>query len=89
MDVDRYLERIGYEGPREADERTLAALQRAHLLTVPFDSLDCLLGNRVTVEPEDAYRKVVEARRGGFCFERRSASRSTAARFAGCWSRPV
>lgn len=69
MDVDRYLERIGYEGPREADGRTLAALQRAHLLTVPFDSLDCLLGNRVTVEPEDAYRKVVEARRGGFCFE--------------------
>jgi N-hydroxyarylamine O-acetyltransferase len=69
VDVERYLERIGYDGPREADERTLAALQRAHLLSVPFDALDCLLGNRVTVEPEDAYRKVVEARRGGFCFE--------------------
>jgi N-hydroxyarylamine O-acetyltransferase len=69
MDVERYLERIGYVGPREPNERTLAALQRAHLLNVPFEALDCILGNRVTVQPEDAYRKVVDAERGGFCFE--------------------
>jgi N-hydroxyarylamine O-acetyltransferase len=69
VDLDRYLKRIGYDGPREPTERTLAALQRAHILNVPFDALDCLLGNRVTVEPEDAYRKVVDAGRGGYCFE--------------------
>ena len=69
MDVTRYLRRIGYHGPLDADHRTLAALQRAHLLAVPFDALDCHLGNRVTVEPADAYRKVVEHGRGGYCFE--------------------
>jgi N-hydroxyarylamine O-acetyltransferase len=68
MQVDRYLARIGYDGPRTPDRATLAALQRAHLRTVPFDALDCLLGNPVSLAPEDAYRKVVELGRGGFCF---------------------
>lgn len=69
MDVDAYLARIGYAGPRSATPRTLAALQRAHLRAVPFEALDCHLGNPVSVEPVDAYRKVVGDRRGGFCFE--------------------
>jgi N-hydroxyarylamine O-acetyltransferase len=69
MDPGALLERMGFEGPPEASPSTLAALQRAHLLHVPFDALDCHLGNRVTVEPADAYRKVVLERRGGFCFE--------------------
>ncbi len=69
MDFARYLDRMGYDGPLEPRHETLAALQRAHLLAVPFDSLDCNLGNPVSVAPEDAYRKVVEHNRGGFCFE--------------------
>ena len=69
MDFGRYLERIGYDGPLGVDHATLTALQRAHLLAVPFDALDCHLGNPVTVEPADAYRKVVDHWRGGFCFE--------------------
>jgi N-hydroxyarylamine O-acetyltransferase len=69
MDVAAYLARIGHDGPLDPSDATLAALQRAHLLHVPFDALDCHLGNRVTVEPADAYRKVVERGRGGYCFE--------------------
>jgi N-hydroxyarylamine O-acetyltransferase len=69
VDVNRYLERIGYEGSPAADRRTLFALQRAHVLNVPFDALDCHLGNAVTVEPADAYAKVVERLRGGYCYE--------------------
>jgi N-hydroxyarylamine O-acetyltransferase len=69
VDLGRYLERIGHDGSTDPSPEALAGLQRAHLLAVPFDALDCHLGNRVTVEPEDAYRKVVEHRRGGFCFE--------------------
>jgi len=69
MDAEAYLRRIGHDGPREPSAATLAALQRAHLLTVPFDALDCRLGNPVTLDPADAYRKVVEQGRGGFCFE--------------------
>jgi N-hydroxyarylamine O-acetyltransferase len=69
MDVERYLERIGFEGTPAADRATLAAVQRAHALHVPFDALDCYLGNPVTVEPADAYRKIVDRRRGGYCYE--------------------
>ena len=69
MDVGRYLERVGFEGAPAVDRATLAAIQRAHALHVPFDALDCYLGNRVTVEPADAYRKIVDRRRGGYCYE--------------------
>jgi N-hydroxyarylamine O-acetyltransferase len=69
MDRERYLRRIGFDAPLRVDHATLAALQRAHLLAVPFDALDCHLGLPVSVEPADAYRKVVERGRGGFCFE--------------------
>ena len=43
---------------RVGERLPVAALQRAHLLAVPFDALDCLLGNRVTVDPQDAYKWV-------------------------------
>lgn len=69
LDAAVYLERIGYSGTPGVDANTLAELQKAHLLAVPFDALDCYLGQPVTPAPEDAYRKVVEHRRGGFCFE--------------------
>ncbi|HET6849122.1 MAG TPA: arylamine N-acetyltransferase [Gaiellales bacterium] len=69
MDADRYLERIGYEGGRDPSPRTLAALQRAHMLAVPFENLDIQLGRRLVLDPEANYRKIVERSRGGWCFE--------------------
>lgn len=69
MDLERYLDRIGYAGPLEPSPEALDELQRSHLMSVPFESLDPHLGVEVSVEPEDAYRKVVEDWRGGFCFE--------------------
>lgn len=69
MDADRYLERIGYRSRPEPTLEALAGLHRAHLHSVPFEALDPLLGTEVTVEPADAYRKVVEVGRGGYCFE--------------------
>lgn len=69
MDIERYLDRISYGGPREPSPQALAEIQRRHLMTVPFESLDPHLGIEVSVEPSAAYRKVVDDRRGGFCFE--------------------
>lgn len=69
MDVDAYLARIGAAAAAGEEVETLFELQRRHLLAVPFDALDCLLGNPVELATEAAYRKVVERRRGGFCFE--------------------
>jgi N-hydroxyarylamine O-acetyltransferase len=69
IDVDAYLARIGYAGPRQTDDETLIGVHRAHMLAAPFENLDIHLGGRHVLGHEPAYRKVVERRRGGWCFE--------------------
>lgn len=73
VDVDRYLERIGYGGWVRPDLPTLAALQRAHLTTVPFENLDVYYRTGVEVGADWALDKVVDRRRGGWCFELNTA----------------
>ena len=69
MDMEAYLERIGVGRPLPPTAGTLRELQRAHLLHVPFESYDCALGRPVTVDRAINFTKIVEHRRGGFCFE--------------------
>jgi N-hydroxyarylamine O-acetyltransferase len=69
VNVERYLQRIGYAGGREPTADTLAALQRAHMLAVPFENLDIHLGRRLVLDREANYAKIVERGRGGWCFE--------------------
>lgn len=69
MDVHRYLDRIGYSGPTEPTLATLSAVHRAHMLSVPFENLDIHLGIPIVLDEESFHRKIVEARRGGFCYE--------------------
>ena len=67
--VTAYLERIGHDGPRDVSLETLRALHRAHVLSVPFENLDIHLGRHMPVDVEHAFAKIVEARRGGYCYE--------------------
>jgi N-hydroxyarylamine O-acetyltransferase len=69
VDVEAYLERVRYDGPREPGEETLAALHRAHMLAVPFENLDIHLGVANVLDPEHVFEKVVTRRRGGWCYE--------------------
>ena len=69
MDVDAYLRRIAYDGPREPSVTTLRALHRQHLFTVPFENLDIPLGIPIQLDPALLYDKIVARRRGGFCYE--------------------
>jgi N-hydroxyarylamine O-acetyltransferase len=69
VNVDAYLERIGYEGSRDPTFETLSALQRAHMLSVPFENLDIHLGRRLVLDREANFEKVVVRRRGGWCYE--------------------
>ena len=69
VDLARYLERIDYRGPFAIDAATLAALQEAHLLHVPFENLDIHWGIPITLDVARHYAKIVDARRGGFCYE--------------------
>jgi N-hydroxyarylamine O-acetyltransferase len=67
--VDRYLARIGYTGDRSPGVAQLAALQLAHLRAVPFENLDVYARRGVRVDLDWSLPKIVERRRGGWCFE--------------------
>lgn len=69
IDLERYLERIGHVGPTAPTRRTLDAIVRAHVQSIPFENLDVLLGRGIDIEPAAIERKLVHARRGGYCFE--------------------
>lgn len=67
--VDTYLRRIGAEHPVAPTTAALRELQSRHLRTVPFENLSIHLGEAVVLEEKRLVDKVVEARRGGFCYE--------------------
>jgi len=69
LNLDAYFERIGYTGPREATLETLSALHAAHLASIPFENVDVLLGRRIRLDLASLQAKLVDARRGGYCFE--------------------
>ncbi len=65
-----YLQRIGITGrPTTADEVTLRTLHRSHLLAVPFENLDIHIGRPIVLDLDRIVAKIVEQRRGGFCYE--------------------
>jgi len=69
MNIDAYLKRISYSGSLEPAADTLRDLQLAHLLTVPFENLSIHSGEPIVLEENALFGKIVERRRGGFCYE--------------------
>lgn len=69
MNIKVYLERINYRGSLAPTAETLRGLQAAHLLTVPFENLSIHAGEPIVLEDEALFTKIVERRRGGFCYE--------------------
>ncbi|SAL32144.1 arylamine N-acetyltransferase family protein [Caballeronia humi] len=69
IDLDAYFARIGFDGPRDASIETLDALHLLHPQAIPFENLDPLLGRPVQLDAQSIQRKLVGARRGGYCYE--------------------
>jgi N-hydroxyarylamine O-acetyltransferase len=67
--LDQYLERIGFYGTVRPDFETLKALHAAHANAIPFEGLDPLLGRPVKLDLASVQAKLVDSRRGGYCFE--------------------
>lgn len=87
-DGKAYAARLGLSWPLTPDLDTLDQIVLAHQCTVPFENLCCYDERRVpSLEIPALYRKVVEERRGGFCFELNALLESFL-RSAGydCWS---
>ncbi|MEV0321955.1 arylamine N-acetyltransferase [Streptomyces sp. NPDC050658] len=67
--TDAYLRRIDAERPAAPTTQALRALHLAHLRAVPFENLSIHLGEDIELTDEALVAKVVERRRGGFCYE--------------------
>lgn len=69
FDLDSYFERINYKEGTELSERALREIHIAHTLNVPFENLDVFYRRPVLLDETSLYKKIVEERRGGYCFE--------------------
>ena len=69
LDLEAYLARIGYAGPRDATEATLTGLYARHLAEIRFENFDVFLRGGVAVDLESIQDKIVYRGRGGYCYE--------------------
>jgi N-hydroxyarylamine O-acetyltransferase len=70
MNTKKYLRRIGIEETNfPINAESLRFLQKQHLLNVPFENLDIHWKCPILLDTEKFYRKIVDEKRGGFCYE--------------------
>ena len=72
MNLDAYLDRIAWRGPRAPTLEALGGLVAHHMQAIPFENFDVLLGHPPRLDVESLERKLVAARRGGYCYEHAS-----------------
>ena len=75
FDLDAYLRRIAFTGPREPTLAVLTAVCSAHPAAIPFENVDPLLGRSPSLALADIQAKLVGQRRGGYCFEQNALLR--------------
>ncbi|XP_075037546.1 arylamine N-acetyltransferase, pineal gland isozyme NAT-3-like [Mixophyes fleayi] len=73
MDLNLYLQRVGItELTPDSSTPSLSALRelhRHHVLSVPFESLSIHSGEKIILDTNWIYEKIVLRKRGGFCCE--------------------
>lgn len=69
LQLEAYLRRVGFSGKALPDLATLTALHRGHLAAIPYENLDVQLGRAIDLDPAAIFAKLVESRRGGWCYE--------------------
>ena len=67
--VNKYLQRIGYEGETPLTFSTLERLQCLHLHSVPYENFDIMRNRPLALDIDGMYEKIVMRGRGGYCFE--------------------
>ncbi|MGC2825913.1 MAG: arylamine N-acetyltransferase [Pseudolabrys sp.] len=67
--LNNYLSRIGYRGKIEPNLAMLTAIHTRHVDAIPFEGLDPLLHRPVKLDIASLQEKLVDSRRGGYCFE--------------------
>src|ERR1700721_1849966 len=67
--LDAYFSRIGYSGGRLPTLETLRNIHLSHTETIPFENLNPLLGWPVHLDAASLQQKLIDDRRGGYCYE--------------------
>jgi N-hydroxyarylamine O-acetyltransferase len=69
LDLDRYCRRIGLRAEGAPDLDLLHAIVGRHVLSIPFENLDVILGRPIRLDIGSIQAKLVDSPRGGYCFE--------------------
>ncbi len=69
VNLGSYFKRIGFRGDAQPTMATLRLLVRHHVLSVPFENIDVLMGRSLTTDAGEAFEKIVDRGRGGWCYE--------------------
>ncbi|KAM6942575.1 arylamine N-acetyltransferase, pineal gland isozyme NAT-10-like [Xenentodon cancila] len=70
MNLEEYFQRIGFHGSNEkADLATLKLIHRLHIMSIPFENLSIHCGERIIMDLEVIFNKIVRSGRGGWCLE--------------------
>jgi N-hydroxyarylamine O-acetyltransferase len=69
FDLDAYLQRIGYAGPRTPSLVTLRDLHLRHTASIPFENLDVFLRTPIRLDMPSLVDKLIVRKRGGYCYE--------------------
>lgn len=67
--IERYINRIGFDGELSVNLETLKRLHRKHVASIPFENLDVLLGKVISFDDDHLIEKILKNGRGGYCFE--------------------
>jgi N-hydroxyarylamine O-acetyltransferase len=76
LDLDAYLARIGLSGHDTPSLPLLCAVIARHAATIPFENLDIILGRTIRLDIGSLQAKLVDARRGGYCYEQNTLLRA-------------
>jgi N-hydroxyarylamine O-acetyltransferase len=69
VDLQAYLDRIGFPGRAEPTLACLTELHRRQAFTIPYDTLDIQLGRQHDRDIARIHDKMVTRKRGGWCYE--------------------
>ena len=67
--LEKYIQRIGYDGALTPTPDTLSALCLKHLEAIPFENLDPIFGVAPSLDLADLENKLIGRKRGGYCYE--------------------
>ncbi|HEY4204173.1 MAG TPA: arylamine N-acetyltransferase [Xanthobacteraceae bacterium] len=69
VDLEAYLARIGFSGPRAPTLDVLSRIILKHQMAISFENMNSFSGLPVVIDPATVEQKIVRDGRGGYCHE--------------------